>query len=349
MRDLGILCSDGKTQPDANGCCFEGAQPTCPANCAGGSFSGGPDNWVCNCRSCASTTSFNLDMTTQERWLSAHNYFRCRHGVSLLETKERAVATASTYSQKCVFQHSSNSERDSAGENLAMGYRSPEAATEAWYNEISEPGYTPGQGCGFEPGRGVLQELATYARPSTVSPGIGHYTALIWKSTSRLGCATCPSKRIDVCHYADSTPNVQGQFTVNVPQDNTPVQTSATCCSQIYSKFSQCSDRGRREGSACGSIGGATSSPPEGGSGGAGLIVGVAVFGFMAVSLIAAACTNQEHSSAPGANSIATFFNSLTSRPEKALPPGWSELTDKSSGRQYYFNERTQQTQWERP
>ena len=140
VRDLGILCSDGKTQPDANGCCFEGAQPTCPANCAGGSFSGGPDNWVCNCRSCASTTSFNLDMTTQERWLSAHNYFRCRHGVSLLETKERAVATASTYSQKCVFQHSSNSERDSAGENLAMGYRSPEAATEAWDNEISEPG-----------------------------------------------------------------------------------------------------------------------------------------------------------------------------------------------------------------
>ena len=32
-----------------------------------------------------------------------------------------------------------------------------------------------------------------------------------------------------------------------------------------------------------------------------------------------------------------------------ALPRGWREVVDAGSGRTYYWNERTQETQWERP
>ncbi len=355
VDDLGVLCSDGKTAPDANGCCFKtDGSPTCPANCAGGSFSGGAGNWQCSCRSCQSTTSFKLDMTTDQRWLAAHNYFRCRHGVDLLETKASAVTTASNYASKCVFEHSQSNERDGAGENLAMGYRSPESATEAWYNEITDPGYAPGSG---------------------FSSGTGHYTALIWKSTRKLGCATCASKRIDVCHYADSTPNVQGQFILNVPQSNVPTATAATCCAAAYSAYSPCSGSAGVD-SSCGSIGGANSGSGgannSSGGGSAGIVVGCVVVGFMGSALLATACMNgtgnEDPASLPSttmtahtggaadrgssmslSTSVSSFFNSLMPSMQSTLPPGWTELYDKSSGRAYYFNERSNCTQWEKP
>ena len=152
-------------------------------------------------------------MTKDDRWLSAHNYFRCRHGHAPLSTKASTKANAEKHANKCVFQHSGE---PGSGENLAMGYRSPETTTEAWYDEITSPGYSPGQG---------------------FSPGIGHYTALIWKETSTLGCATCVSSNIDVCQYQDSQPNIIGQFVQNVPQNNAPVATEATCCASAYAAF----------------------------------------------------------------------------------------------------------------
>ena len=73
---------------------------------------------------------------------------------------------------------------------------------------------------------------------------VGHYTALIWNATTHLGCATCPSApngfEINVCQYADSTPNVIGgsggveYFVANVPQSNTPAASEATCCAETY-------------------------------------------------------------------------------------------------------------------
>ena len=90
---------------------------------------------------------------------------------------------------------------------------------EDWYEEISDPGYTPG---------------------TAFVSGVGHYTALIWKSTTKLGCATgcTDAKPMYVCQYADSTPNMNTveSYKANVPQDNTPTRGEEECCEEVYGK-----------------------------------------------------------------------------------------------------------------
>jgi len=107
-----------------------------------------------------------------------------------------------------------------SGENVAVGSKSPEKAVELWYNEITKPGYTPGGDGG---------------------PGVGHYTAMIWASTGKLGCAqaACPNgtpNPVIVCHYAMMAPNSgdDSEYVANVPQINTPSATEETCCQTIY-------------------------------------------------------------------------------------------------------------------
>ena len=69
--------------------------------------------------------------------------------------------------------HSSNSERPGCGENLA--YYSLESyaygtdwATNAWYDEVNDPGYD-------------------FNNPG-FSSGIGHFTQVVWKGSTELGC-----------------------------------------------------------------------------------------------------------------------------------------------------------------
>ena len=41
--------------------------------------------------------------------------------------------------------------------------------------------------------------------------------------------------------------------------------------------------------------------------------------------------------------------NRVTPKPDDMLPDGWAEKSDPSSGRKYYVNHLTKQTQWDRP
>ena len=70
-----------------------------------------------------------------------------------------------------------------AGENLAKGHATPEQATLAWYNEMAIFDYN-----GTE----------YYGQPGFF---VGHYTAMIWKSTKKLGCAWLDG------HYDNILPN----------------------------------------------------------------------------------------------------------------------------------------------
>jgi len=75
-----------------------------------------------------------------------------------------------------------------------------------WYDEVTNPGYD-------------------FKNPG-FSSGIGHFTALVWKSSTKLGCGI--SGVYVVCRYCDGPGNYMGQFPDNVFPKGAP----ATCAGQ---------------------------------------------------------------------------------------------------------------------
>ena len=95
-----------------------------------------------------------------------------------------------------------------AGENLAFGTPSISAdkAVHMWYAEIRDCGPFPGCDAGA---KGV----------------VGHFTALVWKGTTVMGCAKSIDGQLIVCRYGNgphselscNTPNMDGCYQENVP------------------------------------------------------------------------------------------------------------------------------------
>merc|ERR1719401_1568348 len=125
------------------------------------------------------------------------------HGAPLVSWSEAAYQSAQTYVNGLTSLQHSNPYQEAppagpAGENLAMGYSSLEAATDAWYSEVDCCSALPGCQSG--------------------SCAIGHFTAMVWKGVSEIGCAQ-NSMRIYVCRYrsgdslSKNTANMQGHYT----------------------------------------------------------------------------------------------------------------------------------------
>jgi len=180
-------------------------------------------------------------LTQDERYLRATNYFRCRHGQKLMTWDAAAAKNAEAWAGTCAGQrgHPPHTRPDGtnsyaltpmSGENVAAGSKSPEKAVELWYDEITNPGYTPG--------------LSINAQQGTM-----HYTAMIWAASRSLGCAQkpCPNgspKPVHVCHYSHDAPNNgnDAAYVANVPQTNTPSASEETCCQTIYGNSSAASN-----------------------------------------------------------------------------------------------------------
>merc|ERR1719361_2154931 len=101
--------------------------------------------------------------TDAERWVAAHNYFRCLHGMDsdryyAWDTALAQLAEASTDSY-CL-DGAAVSEPNFA--NHAYDVEDIEAAVESWYNEVRV----------FNPYRGQ-------------NPAWDHYTRLMWQSTTK--------------------------------------------------------------------------------------------------------------------------------------------------------------------
>jgi len=137
--------------------------------------------------------------------LKGHNEYRRQHQVDDLVFSEEAAITAQKYAEildnENKWEHSKSEFRNGCGENLAMHSDIPlmwttNIATKMWYDEIDNPGYD------FD-NPGYYQ-----------NPGTGHMTALLWKTTTKLGCGV--SGKYVVCHYCDKTPNMLGEFEENV-------------------------------------------------------------------------------------------------------------------------------------
>jgi len=92
--------------------------------------------------------------------LSVSNRFRAQHNASALVWNDTLADSALQWAKQCHWKHST------VGENLAKGYPNLTAAIEAWGDERSK---------------------YNFGKPG-FSEKTGHFTQLVWKSTSTLGC-----------------------------------------------------------------------------------------------------------------------------------------------------------------
>lgn len=99
--------------------------------------------------------------------------------VPLMQWNEELAEQAQSYADSCARQHAPYEERQGAAENLAWGY-SVSAAVDAW-----------------------AAEHAVYNYPDGFSGSTGHYTQVVWSSSTELGCGWNPDCSMTVCRYRD--------------------------------------------------------------------------------------------------------------------------------------------------
>jgi len=128
---------------------------------------------------CSATPMSSVE---QNEALSVHNQLRSQHDAPALVWNNELAKYAETHASKCQFKHSGSP----YGENLAAGYPSVTEAIHTWYAE---------------------KKLYNKSHPG-FSIKTGHFSQLVWKSTTNLGCAyvTCNSKNKTpgnylVCEY----------------------------------------------------------------------------------------------------------------------------------------------------
>jgi uncharacterized protein YkwD len=141
----------------------------------------------------------------QQAILQDHDFYRAKHCVPMLTWSATLAAAAQSWANQCkqngdVFVHSGV-----PGENLhwswPAGSQPAKASVDEWYNEIQSYNFN-------NPG---------------FSSATGHFTQVVWRSTTQLGCAraTCKNDHGEndfwVCRYAPAG-NFQGQFPANVPR-----------------------------------------------------------------------------------------------------------------------------------
>lgn len=119
--------------------------------------------------------------------LDLHNKYRCAVGTPPLKWNGALQCQAQrTQNNIRAFSHSKSYRMSiSAGENLATG---SDVATAAWM----------------------------WFTEYTQSSGTGHYTAMVWKDTTEVGCGM--GQNVIRCQYAKSAPNMQGAYGANVPK-----------------------------------------------------------------------------------------------------------------------------------
>lgn len=144
-----------------------------------------------------SDSGSNLDDFNQAI-LEDHNRDRAIHGASKLVWDESLAASAQSAADMCVFDHNGSPN----GQNIFWSsvVVPGSSVTPPWYDEVA---------------------LYSYSNPG-YSPATGHFTQLVWASTTKIGCGrqTCGAGSASpgflvFCEYSVAG-NVLGQFEENV-------------------------------------------------------------------------------------------------------------------------------------
>jgi hypothetical protein len=145
----------------------------------------------------AQTASFAYGSgSTAARILAAHNRERVRLGIAPLHWDPALAAAAASYGRTLArlgrLQHSTGADRQGQRENLWMGTHgafSPEQMVGGWIAERAY--YRPDQPFPYVSRTGNWADVA-------------HYTQVVWRGTTRVGCAIYPSGRWDylICRYS---------------------------------------------------------------------------------------------------------------------------------------------------
>ena len=135
--------------------------------------------------------------------LAVHNAVRAQAGVQPLAWDPALGQAAAVYAAQLAltnrFQHSDRHARPGTGENLWMGtrgYYSYETMVGGWASERSDfvPGVFP-----------AVSRSGNWAN-------VGHYTQMVWPTTTRVGCAVASNATTDylVCRYSPAG-NIDGR------------------------------------------------------------------------------------------------------------------------------------------
>ncbi|XP_032219189.2 uncharacterized protein LOC5518573 [Nematostella vectensis] len=130
--------------------------------------------------------------------LAQHNKYRQTHNAPAMTLDAEMTRSAKAYAAKLArmgsLQHSSSSERNGQGENLAMACGrelTSAGATDMWYNEVCKYDFNGG---GF-------------------SSGTGHFTQVVWKASTELGIGAATTYKGNMkCTYVVGRYRKAGNF-----------------------------------------------------------------------------------------------------------------------------------------
>ncbi|CAD0113277.1 unnamed protein product [Aureobasidium uvarum] len=129
--------------------------------------------------------------TYQQRVLVSHNVHRANHSASNIVWDNALASTAAKIASTCVYAHNTTTDGGGYGQNIAAGLAADNITaviTELFYN--GEVGY--------------FKNLYGQAQPDMSNFGSwGHFSQIVWKGTSKVGCATqyCPKGLANVGPY----------------------------------------------------------------------------------------------------------------------------------------------------
>ncbi|KIW29186.1 uncharacterized protein PV07_05016 [Cladophialophora immunda] len=203
----------------------ESPSPTsvAPADTPAPSPAATSESWAASTSEAASTptqaapspASTSVSSDYQQGILDSHNMHRDNASVPHLTWSDDMASIAAQIAASCVYAHDTSTGGGGYGQNIGAGAPPsdiPAMITDEMYNgEIN-----------FYPAYGVEPDMSNFEK-------WGHYSQIVWKSTTSVGCATqyCPnglantggnvSPYFTVCNYSPPG-NFGGEYAANVLQ-----------------------------------------------------------------------------------------------------------------------------------